>query len=80
MTDETERMARMEAQMESVREALERIEAAQKTDSARIARLEEMASAGKGSLRTLLWIGGMTGGIAAVVGAVVGIVNLVRHY
>jgi hypothetical protein len=80
MTDETERLARMEEQMKSVVEALERIEVGQKKDSDRIAMLELIASGGRGALRATLVIGGIIAGIATFCAAVATIINIVRHY
>jgi hypothetical protein len=80
MSDDLERLARMEEQMKSVMDALGRIEANQKTDSERIARLEQMASAGKGALKALLWVGGIVGGLGVIGGLIVSLINLIRHY
>lgn len=70
----------MEEQIKAVMEALERIEAGQKADSERIAKLELAVSVGQGALKAFALIGGILVGLAAIVGATATIINVFRHY
>lgn len=79
MTDETERLARMEEQMRAVMEALGRIEAGQKEDSERIAKLEQAVSMGQGALKAFAIVGGIIVGIAGIVGSSAAFLNFMKH-